>query len=147
VELIVYVIVVTPRLLPKTIPVVRPTGAIAALFVLHVPGDGESLRVRVPPRQILVLPLITVGNGFTVTVVVVRHPVAVSEYVTCAYAATAGLTRTPPVTSPVASTVATTVGVLLHTPPGVASLSCVVRPEHTVVLPVIGCGNGFTTTK
>ena len=48
-----------------------------------------------------------------------------------------------PVTVPFTSTVATEVLVLLHTPPGVASVSDVVYPLHTLVMPVIAV-NGFT---
>ena len=52
---------------------------------------------------------------------------------------------TLPVTTPVdAPTVATVVLLLLHVPPPVASESVVVRPEHTVLVPFITKGSGFT---
>jgi hypothetical protein len=35
---------------------------------------------------------------------------------------------------------------LFQVPPGIASDNVVVRPEHIVVTPVIGAGNGFTVT-
>ena len=47
------------------------------------------------------------------------------------------------VTNPRLLTVATEVLVLLHTPPGVASVSDVVYPLHTLVMPVIAV-SGFT---
>ena len=38
------------------------------------------------------------------------------------------------------------VGILLHVPPPVASDNVVVPPTHTLVVPVIVAGNGFTVT-
>jgi hypothetical protein len=75
-----------------------------------------------------------VGNGFTVTVCTAVQPVAVSEYVITAVCAVAGYTIAPPVTKPV-TTVATVELLVLHTPPGVISLNCVVNPEHTEGMP------------
>lgn len=50
------------------------------------------------------------------------------------------------VTSPdAATTVATEVLLLLHVPPAVASLSCVVPPKHTLDAPVMG-DSAFTVT-
>ena len=49
-----------------------------------------------------------------------------------------------PVTTPVLLTVATDVLLLLHTPPPLALLRCVVAPGHTVSEPVIAAGAGFT---
>lgn len=61
---------------------------------------------------------------------------------TVAVVATATL---PPVTTPVPGTTgAIADGVLVHVPPAVASLSVVVLPVHTVVVPVIAAGNGLT---
>jgi hypothetical protein len=52
----------------------------------------------------------------------------------------------PPVTTPVVKpTVAIPVALLLHVPPP-ASLNVVVNPEHTVSVPSIAVGNGFTVT-
>ena len=42
--------------------------------------------------------------------------------------------------------VATPVLTLLHVPPLVPSLSIVVEPWHTLAVPVIAAGNGFTVT-
>ena len=61
--------------------------------------------------------------------------------------ANVGAITTPPVTKPVVPpTVATGILLLLHVPPPVVLLSCVVRPEHIEVTPVIGAGSGFTVT-
>ena len=50
-----------------------------------------------------------------------------------------------PVTTP-PDTEATPDALLLHVPNGLASLKLVERPWHTVSVPVIGEGNGFTVT-
>ena len=50
---------------------------------------------------------------------------------------------TAPVPEPI---VATPVLMLLHTPDGVALLSVLPPPIHTWLVPVIGAGNGLTTT-
>ena len=49
-----------------------------------------------------------------------------------------------PVTIPVDPIVATPVDKLDHVPPPVASANVVVDAAHTVVVPVIIAGNGFT---
>src|ERR1019366_9069008 len=51
-----------------------------------------------------------------------------------------------PETTPVLPTVATAVLLLLHVPPGVASVSVVVLPAQTVAVPVTDDGNAFTVT-
>lgn len=52
-----------------------------------------------------------------------------------------------PVTTPVVkSTVAVPVALLTQVPPADASASVVVRPTHTVVVPVISAGSGLTVT-
>lgn len=89
----------------------------------------------------LLKPVIPDGNGLTVIVVVLMQPVAVSLYV---------ITDVPPdtpVNTPVAEPiVATPVVPLIQVPPEVASLSVIVDPSHTAVLPVIVAGNGLTVT-
>ena len=53
----------------------------------------------------------------------------------------------PPVTSPVEDPMlAIPALLLLHVPPPVRSVNCVVSPAHTVIVPVIAVGNGFTVT-
>ena len=52
-----------------------------------------------------------------------------------------------PLTRPVVeTTVATVVVPLVHVPALVASLSVVVKPAQTLVVPVITAGKGFTVT-
>jgi hypothetical protein len=52
-----------------------------------------------------------------------------------------------PLTTPeVAFTEATLGLLLLHAPPGIASLNVVVPPTQSVVIPVIALGNGLTVT-
>ena len=53
-----------------------------------------------------------------------------------------------PVTMPVALTVATDMGVLLHVPPPVTSVSAVAEPTHAIGMPVIAAtaGPGSTVT-
>ena len=55
-------------------------------------------------------------------------------------------TTTPPVTMPVEPMEAIAELLLLHVPPPVPSNKLVVRPEHTVFVPVIGEGNELTVT-
>ena len=51
-----------------------------------------------------------------------------------------------PETTPDEETVAMAVLLLLHVPPGVASLNCVVFPTTTQLAPVIGKADGVTVT-
>jgi len=51
-----------------------------------------------------------------------------------------------PVTMPAVPIVATVVLPLLHTPPVVRSLNVVVAPGHTLSVPVMINGKGFTVT-
>ena len=73
----VYVIVVLPAVLPVTIPVVDPIDAIAALLLVQTPPVVGSVSVRVCPTQRGAAPAIAAGNGFTVSVRVVKQPVVV----------------------------------------------------------------------
>ena len=65
--------VVTPTILPVTTPV-EDMDAMVELLLLHVPPPA-SLRVVVEPWHTAFAPSIAVGNGFTVTVVVMMQPV------------------------------------------------------------------------
>ena len=53
---------------------------------------------------------------------------------------------TPPTTPVAAPTVAMPVLPLLHTPPPVASLSVVVCPTHTFIVPVMAAGAAIIVT-
>ena len=131
----VLVVATTP---PVTTPVVNPTLAIPVALLLHVPPPA-SLNVVVKPEHTLSVPNIAVGNGFTVTTVVIIQPVAVNVYVIVP------VPTDTPVTIPVALTVA--VPVLFQVPPPVASDNDVVSPKHTLVFPSIAVGNGLTVTS
>jgi len=136
------VIVAVPAAAPVTIPVPTPTVAIAVLLLLHVHPAGVVVSVVVRPTHKLVLPVIGVGNGLTVTVAVAAHVVG-NVYVIVAVPG-AGVEETP-LTSPVpATTVAIAVLLLVHTPPVGELPRAVVCPSHTVGVPVIADGNGFT---
>ena len=108
--------VVVPAVIPVTILVAVPIVATEVLLLAHVPPAVASLKVLVAPVQALGVPLIALGDVFTVTtVVVLQLPVVV--YVMVVVPAATG------VTIPVfGSMVALVVVLLLHVPPVVASL-------------------------
>jgi hypothetical protein len=85
------------------------------------------------------MPVTVPGAGLTVTVVTAIHPVENILYVIVAVPVDTPLTI--PVVSP---TVAIAVLPLLQVPPPVPSASVVVAPVHTVVMPVIPAGDGYT---
>ena len=63
-----------PDVAPETIPELVPIVATLVLLLIHVPPPVLE-RVVVEPAQTVVVPAIAVGNGFTVTTVVVIQPV------------------------------------------------------------------------
>ena len=80
VELAVYVIVAVPPATPLTTPDADPTVAIPPLAALHVPvplapPPAGSLNAVVDPAHNTLIPLMAGGSGFTVMVVLVKHPV------------------------------------------------------------------------
>jgi hypothetical protein len=74
-SLSVYVIVAVPPLTPVINPVPDPTLATPEVPEVHVPPDGDELKVVVSPAQILVVPVIVPGAVFTVIVTTALHPV------------------------------------------------------------------------
>jgi hypothetical protein len=68
-----YVIMEVPVLTPVTIPVDEPIVAITVFPLTHVPPGMLLLSVAVIPTQVSGVPLIEGGEGFTDTVVVVKH--------------------------------------------------------------------------
>jgi len=60
---------------PVTTPVPATTVAIAGVALLHVPPAVASANVLVKPMHTVVVPVITAGNGLTVTVAVLKQPV------------------------------------------------------------------------
>jgi hypothetical protein len=107
--------------------------------VLQIP-PGVALVSKVDdPLQTLAVPPIAAGAALTVIVVVLKHPVGKVYVIVEVPAATE-------VTTPVPEIKATLASLLLHIPPTLASNNVVVRPVHTVVVPVITAGVGFTVT-
>ena len=73
---IVYVMVAVPAVAPPvTTPVEEPIVAVPVALLPHVPPVGVSLNVVVAPEHSTIVPVIGTGNVFTVTIVVVIHPV------------------------------------------------------------------------
>ena len=66
----IYEMVVVPGEIPVTIPEVEPTVPDVVFVLLHVPPDTPSLRVVTDPTQTFFIPVIAVGWGLTVTMVV-----------------------------------------------------------------------------
>ncbi len=104
-----------------------PVTATTPLVAVHTPKGVMSLNTVRKPAQTVVIPVIGAGSGLTVTVVVAMQPV-VNEYVITAL--------TPPGLLPVI-TPPLVIGadmplLVLHPPPGVASVSEILEPTHTV---------------
>jgi hypothetical protein len=97
------------------------------------------LKADVDPRQTLLIPEIDVGKALTVTSLLAVQP-ADDVYIIFA------VPDETPVTRPEELTVATEVLLLLHVPPVVTSLKCVVRPMQTVAVPVMDDGTLLTVT-
>jgi hypothetical protein len=119
-----------------------PTVAISVLLLLHVPPVGVELNNVESPKQMFAEPVIAVGNGSTVTIVVIKQPVG-NVYVTFTVPGVA------PKSSPVVGTTAAVPvpGVTLHSPPDGVLLSVMLEPEQTAPLPAtIAEGNGLTVT-
>ncbi len=66
-----YVIVTDPKLTPVTIPLDDPTVAIEGLLLLQVPPGVTSAKVVVEPTQIVSVPVMALGDGVTVTGIVI----------------------------------------------------------------------------
>lgn len=128
---------------PVTSPEVLMVAAV--LFdVLQIPPPGELLSWVVSPEQTDNVPVIGAGNGLTVTVMEAEQPVASIYVQTVVDVVTTLLSAdTIPVDDPI---VATEVTLLVHVPPGIASLRLVTDPAQTDVLPVMFAGKGFTVT-
>jgi len=133
--------VVVPGVTPVTYPVLATIEAIPVLELYHVPPGVASARVVLPPAHTLGEPVIEAGCGFTINGIEVLHPVVARVYVIVVKPAVI------PVTTPVPGfMVATDVVLLAHVPPGVGSVSVVVRPVHTLLVPAIAPGSGLITT-
>lgn len=131
---------VEPTLTGVTIPVDEVIVATEVPEHDHVPPDGESLSVVVDPRQTADTPDMGAGCRLTVTGAVILHPV-LSVYVMFA-----DPVATPVTLPEVLFTVAIAVLLLLHVPPGVASLIAIGTPVQSDEGPLIVAGNGLTVT-
>lgn len=104
-----------------------------------MPPVVELLSVVVVLSQPLKTPVIDPGKPFTVTTVVLRHPVDESVY------EIVDVPAPMPVIIPPGGNIEAIEGVLVdHTPPGVASVRVWVEPTQTVVVPLIAAGVGCT---
>jgi hypothetical protein len=146
----VYIIVVVSAVTPPTkvpaviFPVVGFTLAVVGEMLLHVPPPVASDKVVDAPEHSISEPVIAVGLGLTVRTAVMIQPVLFNVYVIVAVPA---VNTVPAVTSPVNEPiVAMVVALMLHVPPPVGSLKCVVNPEHTLKVPAILAGNGLIVT-
>lgn len=129
-----------PDATPVTTPLDEPTVACAVLLLVHVPPAILLLNVVVWPTHTVGVPVITDGAAFTVNDVVREHPVLKVYVMVTVPAAT-------PVTIPlVEPTVAVSKSLLLQVPPPVASVSVLVDPTQTFIVPVIVAGSGLTVT-
>jgi hypothetical protein len=113
-------------------------GATAELLLVQLPPGVGSVSVVVRPLQMLVVPAIAAGLGYTVIGVVIRQPVGNVYVMVVAPSAT-------PVTTPVVEfTEAMAPLADDHVPPGEASERVLVAPRHTLETPKMGSGVGFT---
>jgi hypothetical protein len=133
-----YVMIEVPNDTPVTVPDV-PTVATLVLLLAQVPPAEASVRLMVEPTQTPVDPVITAGTGFTVNTLVFRQPVE-SAYVIMV------VPGEIPHTVPVLPTLATPALLLAHVPPAVRSLRLEQDPTHTLSVPLISDGSGFTVT-
>lgn len=126
-----------PAATPVTTPVVL-TVASPVLLLLHVPPPGVEANVVARPAHTLGVPVMVEGVATTVNTAVVEQPVP-NVYVIVA------LPVAPAVTTPVAEPMpATEVALLVHVPPGVASVNPVELPEQSVSEPAMAAGKGLT---
>ena len=126
----------TPVATPEDAPIVT----IERLSLVHVPPATPSVSDVVRPVQTLVIPVIVVGDVFTVTIALVLHPVD-KAYTIVAVPAEAPVIIPVPEPAP-----ATVVLLLLHVPPPLRSLRSVVAPAQTLSVPSIPVGVGSTVT-
>ena len=133
-----YVIVVMPLAIPVTIPDPGFTVAMPVLLLVQVPVPKASVKTRVAPGQIGVLPVTADGIPITVTAVVATQPV-LTVYVMVVVPNASALT------APEGLIVGTEVLLLVHDiPPEVTSERNVIAPTQTVVFPSIAPGSGLT---
>jgi len=125
---------------PAAMPVITLAAVVATavLLLLQVPDGVASLRVVVRPAHTFMVPVMAAGSGLTVSAVVAVQPVGK------VYVMVRAPADTPVMIPVVLPAVASVVLLLLQVPPVVALLSVVVRPAHTLVVPLIAAGSGLT---
>ncbi len=128
-----------PAVIPVTSPLAEPIAAFVLLTLQEPPATGW-VTVPLNPTQRDEIPPMPAGNGLTVTTAVVKQP-APSEYVIVAMPAATPVTI--PVPEPTPAIPGTPES---QVPPGVASVSKVVEPKHTLRLPLIAPGEDVTVT-
>ena len=129
---------------PPETPVNKPVdGLIVATPVepdVHVPPVVTSVSVVEVSAHNAVVPLMDSGSGFTVTIAVIIQLVGKVNV-------SVAVPIEAPVTIPDAEPIgAIAVLLLAHVPAPDASVSAVVKPSHTVSVPLIGAGNALTVT-
>ena len=125
--------VATPVIIPEEVIV-----ATAVVALLQVPAD-VSLTDVVKPGHTTSVPEIAPGKPFTVTISLRVQP---SEEVNVMIA----VPTEKPLTTPNVKLTGATVILLLLQVPAEESVRLVVEPTHTVAIPLMDGGNGFTTT-
>jgi len=129
-----------PIPVPVTMPEAEPIDATDGVALDQLPPVVAFDKVVVAPIETPDAPVIAAGDALIVIVVVLKHPLP-SVYVIVA------VPGDIPITIPVAESTVALVGLLVdQTPPGVAWLSAVVSPTHTLSVPVIAAGVAFTVT-
>lgn len=119
-------------LTPVTIPLADPTVALdGALLTQIPPGVAALVNADVPPTHTVNEPAIT-GVAFTVATAVLKQPLTDVYEISVVPAVRPFNT---PLVNPI---VPTAVFELLQPDPAVAQLNTVVKPSHTVNVPVIG---------
>jgi hypothetical protein len=134
----VYIILVDPAVTPVTTPVPATTDAVPGAALLQVPPVTALANVVARPAQTLLAPVIAGGVGLTTNGAETAQPVG---NVNVMFREPAAI----PVTIPVAAPTVAKVGLLLlqvETPE--TSVSVVVPPTHTLVVPPIAAGKGLT---
>jgi hypothetical protein len=130
-----YIIVDVPVATPETIPEPLPTVATDVLLLVQLPPAMASLNVIVDPAQTVAGPAVVMGAGaeFTVIFFVVK---TVPQRLVTVYLITS-VPGASPVTTPVTGFTEAVVLLLLHTPPGDASVNAIDEPTHTAESPVM----------
>ena len=113
--------------------------ATATLLLFQVP-PLELVRVDEAPIQTLATPVMAPGTGLTENVVVAMQPVGK------VYDIVAVPEVTPYASPEDRPMVATAALLLVHMPPGVASVKVVVLPGHTAAPPPITSGRALMVT-